>query len=187
MLIEPKHFKSKGLIYNRQSWQTFLEWYQSCQRADHWIVERLKSAIFIQGFFVRQRLCEHHMPVTQHQWITLTWGNKGREWRLSQGTMEIIYGNELCHFSRQSWIMFILKRDYSKSDSCSKQILSKSFMFNIWIESPKEYVIYHIHGGKKWICSLTTRDTLGLCEWILCFVRQSYVIISAIHPVKSLS
>lgn len=25
----------------------------------------------------------------------------------------------------------ILKRDYSKSDSCSEQILSRSFMFNI--------------------------------------------------------
>lgn len=28
-------------------------------------------------------------------------------------------------------LTFILKRDYSKSDSCSKQILSRSFMFNM--------------------------------------------------------
>lgn len=45
-------------------------------------------------------------------------------------------------------LMFILERDYSSSDSCSKQILSRSFMFDMRIKSPKEYTLYPIQGEK---------------------------------------
>lgn len=45
-------------------------------------------------------------------------------------------------------LMFILERDDSSSDSCSKQILSRSFMFDMRIKSPKEYTLYPIQGGK---------------------------------------
>ena len=43
-------------------------------------------------------------------------------------------------------LTFILKRDYRRSDSCSKQILSRSYMYSIWIKSPKAYTIYHSQG-----------------------------------------
>lgn len=66
-----------------------------------------RNCLFHPGIFhifiVRQRLCEHQMLITCHQWICKIirlGGNEGH----AQGTIEITYGNELHNFSKQSWI-----------------------------------------------------------------------------------
>lgn len=110
-----------------------------------WKVAFLYPGIF-HLFFVRQRLCEHQMPITQHQWICkiIGLGKKMKvkhrvQWRLLMVMNCIIFLDSV-------GLMLILKRDYRRSVSGSKQILSRSYMYNIWIESPEGHMIYHLHG-----------------------------------------
>lgn len=57
------------------------------------------------------------------------WGKKmkvkhGVQWRLLMVMNCIIFLDSV-------GLMFILKRDYRRSGSCSKQLLSRSYMYNI--------------------------------------------------------
>lgn len=119
-----------------------LKWYKSRQRTG-WKHGETEKWHFHPGIclfvLVRQRLCTPH-TITQHQWICKVTGLGGImkvKCRVQERLLMIM--NYVIFLDRVG-LTFILKRDYSESDSCSKQILSRSLMFNMWIESPKEYI-----------------------------------------------
>lgn len=135
ILTEAKHFKNKGSCFWPPDHPKVVTKFTKEQRLESLI--DWKVAFFYPGifhlFFVRQRLCEHQMPITQHQWICkiIGLGKKMKvkhrvQWRLLMVMNCIIFLDSV-------GLMFILKRDYRRSVSGSKQILSRSYMYNIWI------------------------------------------------------